>query len=453
MSKQKSVFFCTECGYESAKWLGKCPACNTWNTFKEEKITKSVVAPAWEDKGRRTSNKPMRLHEISGGSEKRLPVTDGELSRVLGGGIVAGSVILIGGEPGIGKSTLMLQLGLMTQNLKTLYISGEESAGQIKMRASRLKMEAENCYFLTETSTQSIFEESKKLKPGLLIVDSIQTMQSAHVDAAPGSIMQIRQTASELIRYAKETDTPVFLVGHITKDGAIAGPKVLEHMVDTVLQFEGDQHFTYRILRTVKNRFGAASEIGIYEMWSSGLREVTDPSQVLVSHKEEGLSGVAISAMIEGNRPLLIETQSLVSPATYGTPQRSSTGFDAKRLNMLLAVLERRCGFRLGQQDVFVNMAGGIKVMDPAVDLAICVSIVSSMEDMPVPEKICYAAEIGLGGELRAVGRIENRVAEAAKLGYKTIYISKHNTLQEKTKGITVKQFGKLNEVLEDMFG
>jgi len=453
LSKQKSVFFCTHCGYESAKWLGKCPACDTWNTFKEEIISKTVSAPAWEEKGHRTVNKPMRLHEISSSSEKRLPVPDGELSRVLGGGLVAGSVILIGGEPGIGKSTLMLQLGLLTENLKTLYISGEESASQIKMRASRLKIEAENCYFLTETLTQAIFEEAKKLQPDLVIIDSIQTMQSSHIDAAPGSIMQIRQTASELIRYAKETNTPVFLVGHITKDGAIAGPKVLEHMVDTVLQFEGDQHFTYRILRTIKNRFGPASEMGLYEMWSSGLREVTDPSRVLISHEEGGLSGVAISAMIEGNRPLLIETQSLVSPATYGTPQRSTTGFDAKRLNMLLAVLERRCGFRLGQQDVFVNMAGGIKVTDPAVDLAICVSIVSSMEDMAVPEKTCYAGEIGLGGELRAVARVENRVAEAARLGYKTIYISKHNTLQEKVTGIAIKKFGKLNEVFEDMFG
>jgi len=454
MSKQKSVFFCTDCGYESPKWLGKCPSCHTWHTMKEQKLVKAPKTEKWGQQTGGQNNKPLRLDEIEGGAEIRLPVSDMELARTLGGGLVAGSVILIGGEPGIGKSTLLLQLALSFKGQKVLYVSGEESAGQIKMRASRMEAgDAEDCYFLTETHTHRVFEETKELTPNLLIVDSIQTMQSSLADATPGSLLQIRQTASEFIRYAKETGTPVILVGHITKDGAIAGPKVLEHMVDTVLQFEGDQHFMYRILRTIKNRFGPASELGIYEMGSAGLRQVSNPSQVLMSHGEKGLNGVAISAMIEGARPLLIETQSLVSPSSYGTAQRTTTGFDGKRLNMLLAVLERRCGFKLGMQDVFVNMAGGIKVTDPAVDLAICASIISSMEDLPLPEKTCFAAEVGLGGELRAVSRIENRMAEAAKMGHHTIFISRHNKPQEKTKGITVKQFGKLNEVFEEIFG
>ena len=384
----------------------------------------------------------------------RIEVKDQELSRVLGGGLVPGSVVLIGGEPGIGKSTLMLQLAADIGKLKTLYVSGEESASQIKMRADRMELRSEQAYFYTETSTQKIFKEIKKIKPDLLIVDSIQTVYSQYADSPPGSIGQIRQCTAEIIKFSKETSTPALLVGHITKEGSIAGPKVLEHMVDTVLQFEGDRHFTYRILRTIKNRFGSTSELGIYEMTGEGLTGVINPSEVLISQKEGDLGGVAIASMVEGNRPLLIETQSLVSPATYGNPQRSTTGFDTKRLNMVLAVLERRCGFRLGVQDVFLNMAGGIRVTDPSVDLAICASLVSSFEDLPISGKICFAAEIGLGGELRAVNRIDQRISEAEKLGYETIYISKFTKFNEKApRKIEVRAFSKLNDVFADLFG
>lgn len=407
--------------------------------------------------------KPKTFSQIESTNEFRIITTDQELNRVLGGGIVPGSLILIGGEPGIGKSTLMLQIGLALTNYKVLYVSGEESEQQLKMRAERLTpvhanegqgMRSETFYTLTETNTKNIFSSIETLEPDLVVVDSIQTLHSHLIESAAGSVSQVRQCAAELMKYAKETDTPVFLVGHITKDGMLAGPKVLEHMVDTVLQFEGDRHLTYRILRTTKNRFGSTSEIGIYEMLGSGLREVSNPSEILISQKEGNISGITIGATLEGNRPLLIEIQSLVSPASYGTPQRTPTGFDQKRLNMLLAVLEKRCGFRMGAQDVFLNMAGGITVEDPAIDLAICISIISSMEEVPISDKICFAAEIGLGGELRAVNRIEQRISEAEKLGFEEIYISKfsHKALDLAKTKIEVKSFGKLSEVFQALF-
>jgi DNA repair protein RadA/Sms len=457
VAKLKSAFFCQQCGHESAKWLGKCPSCGTWNSFVEEVLQKEENKNEWrQEPAKQRVNKPKKLIEVEAGREVRIITSDAELNRVLGGGIVPGSLILIGGEPGIGKSTLMLQLGLSLKRMNVLYVSGEESEQQIKMRAERLTAtKNETCYILTETNTKNIFIGIEELHPEIVIVDSIQTLYSNVLDSTAGSIAQVRQCAGELMKFAKETNTPVFLVGHITKDGMLAGPKVLEHMVDTVLQFEGDRHLAYRILRTTKNRFGSTSEIGIYEMLGSGLREVSNPSEILISQKDSQISGVTIGATIEGNRPLLIEIQSLVSPASYGTPQRTPTGFDQKRLNMLLAVLEKRCGFRMGVQDVFVNMAGGIKVEDPAIDLAVCVSIVSSLEELPVSDKICFAAEIGLGGELRAVNRIEQRISEAEKLGFTEIYVSKFSIkgIDNNKIKIKVKSFGKLTEVFQDLFG
>lgn len=460
MSKSKTSFFCQNCGYESAKWLGKCPSCNEWNSFVEEIVNKEEQNKNdWKPEPNKTrQEKPRTLNEIESTKEIRISASDQELNRVLGGGIVFGSLVLIGGEPGIGKSTLMLQVGLALKKLKVLYVSGEESDQQIKMRAERLtdqaKSSTENFFILTETNTRNIFQAVEAIQPQLLIIDSIQTLHSHQLDSVAGSVGQVRQCAAELMKFAKETNTPVFLVGHITKDGMLAGPKVLEHMVDTVLQFEGDRHLAYRILRTTKNRFGSTSEIGIYEMLGNGLREVSNPSEILISQKDGNLSGATIGATIEGNRPLLIEIQSLVSPASYGTPQRTPTGFDQKRLNMLLAVLEKRCGFRMGTQDVFLNMAGGISVEDPAIDLAICISIISSMEEIPVSDKICFAAEVGLGGELRAVNRIDQRISEAEKLGFKEIYISKYSqkTLDTQKTKIQVKSFGKLTEVFKDLF-
>lgn len=460
MPKSKTVFFCQNCGHESAKWVGKCPSCNEWNTFSEEIVEKpSKNHTEWrQESPRNRQAKPKTLQEIEPTSGFRILTPDNELNRVLGGGIIPGSLILIGGEPGIGKSTLMLQIGLALKNQKILYVSGEESEQQIKMRAERLSADeanAPNFFTLTETSTKNIFLAIESLLPQLVIIDSIQTLHTHLLDSAAGSIGQVRQCTAELMKFAKETNTPVFLVGHITKDGMLAGPKVLEHMVDTVLQFEGDRHLAYRILRTTKNRFGSTSELGIYEMLGTGLREVSNPSEILISQKEGHVSGATIGATIEGNRPLLIEIQSLVSPASYGTPQRTSTGFDHKRLNMLLAVLEKRCGFRMGTQDVFVNMAGGIKVEDPAIDLALCISIISSMEEIPVSDKICFAAEIGLGGELRAVNRIDQRISEAEKLGFEEIFVSKYNqkAIDLKKIKIKVKTFSKLTEVIQDLFG
>lgn len=456
MAKSKSQFFCQSCGHEAPKWLGKCPSCGTWNSFVEEIVTKGESKNEWrQGTAASRSVQPKTLGEIESGKEIRIPAQDLELDRVLGGGIVPGSLVLIGGEPGIGKSTLMLQVGLALKGMKTLYVSGEESEQQIKMRAQRLGMDvaSKNFFTLTETNTRNIFLALESLTPQLLIVDSIQTLYSPLLDSTPGSIGQVRQCAGELMKFAKETNTPVFLVGHITKDGTLAGPKVLEHMVDTVLQFEGDQHLAYRILRTTKNRFGSTSEIGIYEMLGTGLRQVSNPSEILISQKDGLQSGTTIGATLEGNRPLLIEVQSLVSPASYGTPQRTPTGFDQKRLNMLLAVLEKRCGFRMGTQDVFLNMAGGIRVEDPAIDLAICISIISSMEEISVSDKVCFAAEVGLGGELRAVNRIEQRISEAAKLGFKEIYVSKFNQKSTENRNISIKPFGNLKDVFEDLFG
>lgn len=402
------------------------------------------------------SNKPTAVQEIAILAETRQMIPDMELNRVLGGGIVEGSLVLIGGEPGIGKSTLMLQMALNLPGLKVLYVSGEESEQQIKMRAERLQTSREtDCYILTETSTQNIFKQIELLQPDIVVIDSIQTLYSAHIESTPGSVSQVRECTAELLRFAKESGTPVFLIGHITKDGMIAGPKILEHMVDTVLQFEGDRHHIYRILRAIKNRFGSASEMGIYEMNNTGLREVSNPSEILLSQREEPLSGITISAMLEGMRPMLIETQALVSHSAYGTPQRSATGFDTRRMNMLLAVLEKRCGFRLSAKDVFLNIAGGLRVEDPAIDLAVVVAILSSHEDMPVDAKICFAAEVGLSGEIRAVNRIEQRIAEAEKLGFEQIFISKYNKkgLDLKKYQISIKTVSKIEEVFSTLFG
>ena len=436
MAKSKTTYFCQNCGYQAAKWLGNCPSCNQWNTFVEEIVEKNPAKIEWKQSGSNTrSNKPILINTIEAADDKRIITHDIELNRVLGGGIVPGSLVLIGGEPGIGKSTLLLQLAISLKKSKVLYVSGEESEHQIKMRAARItEREASNCF---------------------VIIDSIQTLHSAHIESTPGSVSQIRECTAELLRFAKETSTPVFLVGHITKDGAIAGPKILEHMVDTVLQFEGDQHHTYRMLRSVKNRFGSTSELGIYEMQSTGLREVHNPSEILISQRAEDLSGIAISVMIEGMRPMLIESQALVSTAAYGTPQRSANGFDAKRMNMLLAVLEKRCGFRLGIKDVFLNITGGIKVEDPAIDLGIIAAIISSHEDIPISSKICFAAEVGLSGEIRNVNRVEQRIAEAERLGFEKIIVSVFSL-----KGIDKKKFnleiiavGRLDELFKELFG
>ncbi len=456
MAKLKTTYFCQNCGAQSPKWIGKCPSCNEWNTYVEEVVQKDTKAakswrPAAEpgNAGFKRTNKPHQITAISYEDQPRFNAADAELNRVLGGGIVPGSLVLIGGEPGIGKSTLMLQIATALKKLKVLYVSGEESEQQIKMRADRMQGVNENCYILTETNVQNIFQQIEELQPQMLIIDSIQTLHTSYVESAAGSISQVRECTSDLMKYAKESGVPVFLIGHITKEGSLAGPKVLEHMVDTVLQFEGDRHLSYRILRTTKNRFGSTSELGIYEMMGTGLREVSNPSEILISQREDELSGVTIGAMLEGNRPLMIETQSLVSPATYGTPQRSSTGFDAKRLNMLLAVLEKRGGFRLGVHDVFLNIAGGLKVEDPAIDLAVCASLVSSLKDVPVSGKIAFAGEVGLGGEIRAVNRVENRISEAEKLGFKEIYISKYNKkgLDLSSYKIDIKAVSKLDEV------
>ena len=457
MSKTKSTFFCQNCGQESAKWVGKCPSCNEWNTFVEEVIVKGSdksVKEDWRDFSGTKGLKTISINDVVSGEEKRIISGDVELNRVLGGGIVAGSIVLVAGEPGIGKSTLFLQIGLQLTNVRTLYISGEESEQQIKMRADRVGAESDNFYLLTETNTQTIFKEIKKLQPELVIVDSIQTLQSPFVESSPGSISQIRECAAELRRYAKETNTPVFLIGHITKDGTIAGPKILEHMVDTVLQFEGDRHYAYRILRTLKNRFGSTSELGIYEMTGEGMRPVLNPSEILITQKEDELSGIAIAATIEGMRPLLIETQALVTQSVYGTPQRTVSGFDIRRLQLLLAVLEKRGGFHFGVKDVFINIAGGIKVEDPSIDLAIVCALLSSYEDVPLPQKVCFAGEVGLSGEIRAVNRIEQRIAEAEKLGFEKIIISKYNakSLGKLKFGIEVVTLGKVEEVYQYLF-
>jgi DNA repair protein RadA/Sms len=457
MSKVKKAFFCQNCGYESVKWIGQCPSCNQWNSFVEEIIQKETAKNnGWENYNETTerTNKTIQLHEIKSSEEKRLLTRDDELNRVLGGGIVPGSIVLVAGEPGIGKSTLFLQIGLTMPDRIVLYISGEESEQQIKMRADRLNISNESFYLLTETSTQIIFQEIKKLKPHLVIIDSIQTLQTPYIDSSPGSISQIRECASEFQRFAKETNTPVFLIGHITKEGAIAGPKILEHMVDTVLQFEGDRHYAYRILRTLKNRYGSTSELGIYEMTDAGMRAVTNPSEILITQKEDQLSGIAIAATIEGMRPLLIEIQALVTQSVYGTPQRTVSGFDLRRLQLLLAVLEKRGGFHFGVKDVFINIAGGLKIEDPSIDLAVLCALLSSFEDTPLPQHICFAGEVGLSGEIRAVNRIDQRIAEAEKLGFEKIIVSKYNQkgLAKQKFNIEIVTMGLVEELYRYLF-
>jgi DNA repair protein RadA/Sms len=452
MAKAKTVFFCQNCGAQSSKWVGKCPNCGQWNTYVEEIVHK-------EKKNSKqaysiTSDKPHLISEIIPGNTLRVPLPDNELNRVLGGGLVQGSLVLFGGEPGIGKSTLLLQIALNLNGLKVLYVSGEESQEQLRMRAERIGLKNKECYILTETNIQNIFQQAEVINPQLLIIDSIQTLYTDLIDSTPGSISQVRQCTADLMRYAKTTHIPVFIIGHITKDGTIAGPKVLEHMVDTVLQFEGDTHHIYRLLRTTKNRFGSTNELGIYEMNGNGLREVSNPSEILISAREEPVSGVAIAAVTEGVRPLLIETQALVSTAAYGTPQRSSTGYDLRRLSMLLAVLEKRCGFRLASKDVFLNIAGGIKVEDPAADLAIVTAILSSGEEIPISPRYCFAAEIGLSGEIRPVNRIDQRIAEAEKMGFEQIFISRFNKKEiPKSSHIKVQMVGKMEEFFTKLFG
>ena len=460
MSKTKTSYFCQSCGAQSAKWAGKCNSCGEWNTLVEEVIHKETkndrlqLFSANKNESQK-SNQSILLQEIGLAEYPRIQVPGQELPRVLGGGVVPGSLVLFGGEPGIGKSTLMLQLALRLKNLRVLYVSGEESEQQIKMRAERIGMTTESCFILQETNTQNIFAQIEKIEPQLVIIDSIQTIHTSYIDSSPGSVSQVRECAAEFLRFAKETNVPVFMIGHITKEGSLAGPKVLEHMVDTVLQFEGDRNHIYRLLRATKNRFGSTNEMGIYEMSGDGLKEVLNPSEILITNRDQPTSGVAIAATLEGNRPLLIETQALVSSAAYGTPQRSSTGFDLRRLSMLLAVLEKRCGFRLGAKDVFINIAGGIKVEDPGIDLALACAVLSSNEDLPIPQNVCFAAEVGLTGEIRPVSRIEQRISEAQKLGFEKIYISSYNL-----KGLDIKQFkidviavSKMEDVFAKLFG
>ncbi len=453
MSKVKTSFFCQNCGAQYAKWQGQCNSCKEWNTIAEEIIQKEEKS-VWKSASTETkkASKPLKINEIDSAQEIRMDTCDGELNRVLGGGIVPGSLILLGGEPGIGKSTLLLQISLKLP-YKTLYVSGEESQKQIKMRAERITSNTDNCYILTETKTQNIFRQIEAIEPEIVIIDSIQTLHTEYIEASPGSISQIRETTAELIKFAKETNIPVILIGHITKDGNIAGPKILEHMVDTVLQFEGDRNHVYRILRSLKNRFGSTAELGIYEMLGSGLREVSNPSEILISHKDVTLSGTAIASTLEGMRPLMIEIQALVSTAVYGTPQRSTTGYNAKRLNMILAVLEKRAGFRLGTKDVFLNITGGISIDDPAIDLAVVAAILSSNEDIPIGEGYCFAGEVGLSGEIRPVNRVDQRIQEAEKLGFSTIFVSKYNKISLKNTFIKIRLVSKIEDVASELFG
>ena len=453
MAKTKTVYFCSNCGNESPKWLGKCPNCGEWNTYVEEKVQASAGKGTLLSHTA-TDSVPVKLAEINQEKEERIQMPSGELNRVLGGGLVAGSIILIGGEPGIGKSTLVLQNMLRIRSRKVLYVSGEESARQLKMRADRLGADGGECYIVCETSLEKIFRHIENCKPGILVVDSIQTVASDALESSAGSVSQVRECAAALLKYAKESGTPVILIGHINKEGSIAGPKVLEHIVDAVLQFEGDRHYMYRLLRSIKNRFGSTSELGIYEMTQTGLREVSNPSELLLSESDEALSGVAIGVTLEGARPFLIEAQALVSTAAYGTPQRSVTGFDSKRMNMLLAVLEKRVGFKLAQKDVFLNIAGGLKVNDPALDLAVICAILSSNVDMPVAKGVCMSGEVGLSGEIRPITRIEQRIIEADKLGFSTIYIPKNNLKGIGTSrfGIRIVEVAKVEEVFRGLF-
>jgi DNA repair protein RadA/Sms len=451
MSKTKTTFFCQNCGTQYAKWMGKCNACNEWNTIVEEVLQKEEKRNWKQTATIKRVSKALNIDEITINEEDRLDTKNNEFNRVLGGGLVKGSMTLLGGEPGIGKSTLLLQIALGIDK-KVLYVSGEESQSQIKMRAERLSENHSNCLILTETNTQNIFRSIEEIHPDVIVIDSIQTLHTDYIEASPGSISQIRETTAELIKFAKETATPVVLIGHITKEGTIAGPKILEHMVDVVLQFEGDRNHTYRILRAQKNRFGSTAELGIYEMQNTGLREVENPSEILISEKDESLSGTAIGATLEGMRPLMIEVQALVSTAVYGTPQRSVTGYNIKRLHMILAVLEKRAGFRLGAKDVFLNIAGGITVDDPAIDLAVVAAILSSNEDIAIPQDTCFAAEVGLAGEIRPVNRVDQRILEAEKLGFSTIIISKFNKTASKNYKIKIVLVSKIEEVFQRLF-
>lgn len=456
MAKEKTVFVCTNCGQDSPKWVGKCPSCGQWNTYVEQVVRKessaarhgvAILEP--------TKSQPLTLNDIHGGEEPRIDMHDEELNRVLGGGLVPGSLVLLGGEPGIGKSTLILQTVLKLNEKKVLYVSGEESARQLKLRADRITKQTSDCLIVCETSLEQIYVHIKNTRPDLIIIDSIQTIFTENIDSSPGSLVQVRECSASILKFAKESNTPVILIGHINKEGSIAGPKVLEHIVDTVLQFEGDQHYMYRILRSIKNRFGSTSELGIYEMRQNGLRQVSNPSELLLTDEHEGMSGVAIASAIEGARPFLIETQALVSSAVYGNPQRSSTGFDLRRMNMLLAVLEKRVGFKLAQKDVYLNIAGGLKVNDPAIDLSIISAILSSNMDVAIDRDICIAGEVGLSGEIRPVNRIEQRISEAEKLGFKRILIPKHNIqgLDTSKLKIEIIPVRKVEEAFRALFG
>ena len=451
MAKVKTTFYCQNCGTQHPKWTGQCTICSEWNTIVEEVIQKEEKRTWKQNTNKKTVSKPLKIDEIQSNAEERIITNNKELDTVLGGGLVKGSVTLLGGEPGIGKSTLLLQIALSISQ-KVLYVSGEESQSQIKMRAERIQTSTSNCLILTETNTQQIFKIIEEIQPEFLIIDSIQTLHTDTIEASPGSISQIRETAAELIKYAKETATPVLLIGHINKEGQIAGPKILEHMVDVVLQFEGDRNHAYRILRTQKNRFGSTAELGIYEMLSNGLREVSNPSEILISKKDTDLSGTAIASTLEGVRPLMIEIQALVSTAVYGTPQRSTTGYNLKRLHMILAVLEKRAGFKLGAKDVFLNVTGGIHVDDPAIDLAVVAAILSSNEDIAISPHVCFAAEIGLAGEIRPVSKIDQRILEAEKLGYKKLVVSKYNKITSKNHKIQLLLVGKVEEAFATLF-
>lgn len=455
MAKEKTIFLCNSCGYESPKWAGKCPSCGAWNTLVEKVVRSTPASRAFSSGNERLQTLPVLIDDVAADALPRMDLSDGELNRVLGGGLVPGSLVLLGGEPGIGKSTLVLQTILGMPSRKVLYVSGEESVQQIKLRADRIAHERGNCHIVCETSLETVFTHIKNVSPELLVIDSIQTMCSEAVDSSPGSMSQVRECTAMLLKFAKENNVPVILIGHITKDGAIAGPKILEHIVDVVIQFEGDQHHMYRVLRSIKNRFGSTAELGIYEMRREGLRQVTNPSELLLSDRHCGMSGVAIASAIEGVSPFLIETQALVSTAAYGTPQRSATGFDIRRMNMLLAVLEKRVGFKLAQKDVYLNIAGGLRVNDPAIDLSVISAILSSNMDVEVEPTLCMAGEVGLSGEIRPVNRIEQRIAEAAKLGFKRIIIPKSNTkhLDASRFGIEVQAAGKVEEAFRLIFG
>ena len=456
MAKEKMVYVCSHCGQDSPKWVGKCPSCGQWNTYVEQVMRKeSPVAKHGIAILEPTKSQPVTLDDIHGGEEPRIDMHDEELNRVLGGGLVQGSLVLLGGEPGIGKSTLILQTVLKLNDKKVLYVSGEESARQLKLRAERITKETSECLIVCETSLEQIYVHIKNTHPDLVVIDSIQTIFTENIDSSPGSLVQVRECSASILKFAKESNTPVILIGHINKEGSIAGPKVLEHIVDTVLQFEGDQHYMYRILRSIKNRFGSTAELGIYEMRQNGLRQVSNPSELLLTDEHEGMSGVAIASAIEGVRPFLIETQALVSSAVYGNPQRSATGFDLRRMNMLLAVLEKRVGFKLAQKDVYLNIAGGLKVNDPAIDLSIISAILSSNMDVAIDRDVCMAGEVGLSGEIRPVNRIEQRISEAEKLGFKRILIPKHNLqgLDTNNMEIEIIPVRKVEEAFRALFG